>query len=316
VSEAYTIRIFVLEGDPDGVKIVDMMNWTGVGIAFPRSAWTRIAKRPEFASPGIYVLSGVAEGTTDELPTVYVGQGDEIRTRVESHYASKDFWDWGYAFVSKAEALNRAHTTWLEHALVHRAHMAQQCHLDNGTLPKEPNLSESERADTRGFLSEMLRILPLLGVRVFEKPAPVAVPGQEPPHYATAKPASDSRDTIVVPAQEDGFQQVFLGENCWYAIRISGGMLPRIKYIAVYRTNPLSAITHYAPVDRIEPYGEQGKYRVVFSEPAQQITPIPFGDATTGTMQGPRYTSLGKLKAARSVGDLFGHGPSKASQLH
>jgi len=121
VSEPYTIRLFVLEGDPDGVKIVDHLNCTGVGIAFPRSAWPRIAKRREFASPGIYVPSRVAEGTVDELPTVYVGQGDEIRTRIESHIVNKDFWDWGYAFVSKGVALNRAHTTWLEHALVHRA---------------------------------------------------------------------------------------------------------------------------------------------------------------------------------------------------
>jgi len=121
VSEPYTIRLFVLEGDPDGVKIVDHLNCTGVGIAFPRSAWPRIAERREFASPGIYVPSRVAEGTVDELPTVYVGQGDEIRTRIESHIVNKDSWDWGYAFVSKGVALNRAHTTWLEHALVHRA---------------------------------------------------------------------------------------------------------------------------------------------------------------------------------------------------
>ena len=31
------------------------------------------------------------------------------------------------------------------------------------------------------------------------------------------------------------------------------GMLPRIKYIAGYQTNPVSAITRYARVDRIEP---------------------------------------------------------------
>ena len=161
---------------------------------------------------------------------MYVGQGDEIRTRIDAHFANKDFWDWGYAFVSKGTALNRAHTTWLEHALIDLAHQAGQCHLDNATHPKEPNLSEWERADTRGFLGEMLRILPLLGVRVFEKPVPVVTvdgTGCE----AGTKPG-DQRDTVVVPAQEEGFQDVFLGENCWYAIRISGGMLPRIKYVA------------------------------------------------------------------------------------
>ncbi|HEY5550526.1 MAG TPA: hypothetical protein VIK52_01455, partial [Opitutaceae bacterium] len=53
-------------------------------------------------------------------------------------------------------------------------------------------------------------------------------------------------DTIVVPAQKDGFEQVFLGENRWYQIRIHSSMVPRIKYVAAYRTVPVSSITHVA----------------------------------------------------------------------
>lgn len=142
---------------------------------------------------------------------------------------------------------------------------------------------------------------------MFEKPTPVAVP-----EGGTALPAGhsqDERDTVIVPALEDGFQEVFIGENCWYAIRISGGMLPRIKYVAAYRTAPVSAITHYAPVKLIEPYGEGGKYRLVFAEPAKEIAAIPYGNAVTGTMQGPRYTTLAKLLSASSVGDLFDSNP-------
>ena len=74
---------------------------------------------------------------------------------------------------------------------------------------------------------------------------------------------------------------MFLGEDCWHAIRISGGMLEKIKYIAAYQSQPVSAITHYAPVDRIEPYGEGGKYKLVFSMKAKPIGPIPFGRVTT-----------------------------------
>jgi hypothetical protein len=62
----------------------------------------------------------------------------------------------------------------------------------------------------------------------------------------------------VVPAQKDGFEKVFLGENSWYSVRISGGMLQKIKWIAAYQTQPVSAVTHYAPVARIEPYGVDG----------------------------------------------------------
>lgn len=300
MGEPFTIRVFVPDGDPEGVKIVERLNWTGVGVAFPRASWAQLSKRPEFGRAGVYVLTGSAEGTSDDLPTVYVGQGEEIGLRIASHAQEKDFWDWGYAFVSNGNPLNRAHTTWLEHALLQRANKAQRCHLDNGNLPREPGLSESEKADTEGFLREMLRILPLLGVRVFEKPEPVA-PGAVPPIAARA----DDRDTVIVPAQQEGFQNVFLGQHCWYAIRIGGGMLSNIKYIAAYQSIPISAITHYAPVKQIEPYGDEGKYRLIFAEPAQKIGPIPFGDAPSGSMQGPRYTSLARLKAAKKVSDLF-----------
>jgi hypothetical protein len=159
MGEPFTIRIFVPDGDPEGVKIVEHLNWTGKGLAFPRSAWPRLRNRGEFGRAGVYILTGTAEGTSDDLPTVYVGQGEEIGVRIESHFAEKEFWDWGYAFVSSGNPLNRAHTTWLEYALLQRADKAKRCHLDNGNLPKEPGLSESEKADTKGFLRELLRIL-------------------------------------------------------------------------------------------------------------------------------------------------------------
>jgi hypothetical protein len=306
MSEPYTIRMFVPDGNPESIKIVELLNWTGIAVAFPRSTWDRVSSRPEFKRSGVYVLAGSAEGTDDELPTIYVGQGDVIGDRIEAHDGNKDFWDWGYVFVSNGGALNRAHITWLEQALILQAKSAGRCHLDNATQPKEPNLSESDRADTKGFLREMLRILPLLGVRVFEQPNAVARPAAELPERTTAKGHSDDRDTVVVPALEDGFKKVFLGENCWYAIRIGGGMITKIKYIAAYQSNPVSAITHYAAVDRIEPYGDEGKYKLVFSEPAKPLPrAVPFAGAPPGAMQGPRYTTLKKLLSAKRVTEVF-----------
>jgi hypothetical protein len=82
-------------------------------------------------------------------------------------------------------------------------------------------------------------------------------------------------------------------------------MIPKIKYIAAYQSHPVSAITHVAPVASIEPYGEDGKYKLNFSEPARSIGPIPFADAASGTMQGPRYTTYARLTAAKRVADLF-----------
>jgi hypothetical protein len=307
MADAFTLRIFVPDGDPEGVRVIDRMNWTGVGLVFPRTKWLDIRGRAEFSRAGVYILSGYQAGQSedDDLPTIYIGQADGVRGRIDAHGQNKEFWDTAIVFVSTSGGLNRAHVTWLEYALVARATEAKQCRLDNGNVPQEPVLTEAEKADTQGFLKEILQILPLVNVRAFEMPKAVAAPRATTAEVTSRSVISDEPDTVIVPARKEGFEKVFLGEDCWYSIRISGGMLERIKFIAGYQTDPVRAITHYAPVDRIEPYGD-GKYKLVFSEKAKQIGPIPFGDATTGSMQGPRYTTLAKLKTAKKLSDVLG----------
>ena len=303
MPDAFTLRMFVPDGDPEGVRFIDRMNWTGLGAVFPRSKWSEIRGRSEFGRTGVYILTGYSEGD-DDLPTVYVGQADGVKGRIDSHAQQKDFWDTGIVFVSNGGGgLNRAHVSWLEYALVARAQGAKRCHLDNGNAPQEPALSEAEKADTQAFLREMLQILPLVGLRVFEAPRAVAEPIVSTTKSTTKQ--KSRRNTVVVPAQQEGFESVFMGQNCWYAIRIAGGMLDRIEYIAAYQTNPVSAITHYAPVGRIEPYGESGKYKLVFSERARTVGPIAFGDAPKGTMQGPRYTTIDRLRKSKTLSELF-----------
>lgn len=113
-------------------------------------------------------------------------------------------------------------------------------------------------------------------------------------------------DTIVVPAREDGFQETFLGENRWYAIRIHSSMIPQIKYIAAYRVSPISAITHVASVSKIIPWEDTGKYCLEFTEPAHEINHIKLEVHERGKApQAPRYTSLEKLEQAKSLADIF-----------
>ncbi len=113
-------------------------------------------------------------------------------------------------------------------------------------------------------------------------------------------------DTIVVPAREDGFQETFLSEKRWYAIRIHPSMLSKIKFIAAYRVKPESAISHVAPVANIEKWKDTNKYVVNFAQPAKAIEPIrlvPKGQVKAP--QGPRYTSKTRLDQAKSLDDVF-----------
>ncbi len=166
MAEPFTIRVFVADGDPEGVRLVDRMNWTGVGVVFPREQWQTARSRTELGRTGVYVLVGYKEGDED-LPTLYIGEGDAVRDRIDSHAQTKEFWEHGYAFTTSNNGLNKAHVRWLERELIQQAKKAGRSKLDNGTAPSEPPLSEAERADSRAFLREILQVLPIMGLRAF-----------------------------------------------------------------------------------------------------------------------------------------------------
>jgi hypothetical protein len=288
--EPFTIRIFVADGDADGVRLIDRMNWTGLGIAFPRTKWPEVRYRAELARPGVYILLGYGE-SEDDLPRVYIGQSDSVRDRIANHDQNRDFWSEAVAFTGP---LNAAHARWLEFALVRRAREAVLSRVENGNEPGEPPLSEAEREDCKVFLREMLRVMPFLGLRVFGAARPAV--------QQTGLPADTGAMTIIVSAREDTFRARFLEARAWWAVPIAGGRLDKVRFIAVYRSAPVSAITHYAPVKSIEPSGEPGKFRLNFAEPAIEIGPVKRGDAAP--ILGPRYTTLGLLQSAATLSDL------------
>lgn len=200
MNPGYTIRIFVPDGDPEGVRVVDRMNWTGRCHVVPRAKWMQARARWNFRRAGLYVLIGFEE---DDLPTIYVGKSDDLHTRIDQHDkdAGKSFWDRCIVFTSSASDLNATHAAWLEWQLVKMAAAAGRARLANGNAPAEPNLSEAERADMEAFLEEVLRILPLVDVRAFERGKPVI-----PRKAAAARTAESGKaappDTIVVPPRK------------------------------------------------------------------------------------------------------------------
>ena len=164
----FSLRIFVADGDPDGLRIVDKSNWIGKALVFPRALLPQVKSRPELAQTGVYLLLGPRPDGEGDM--IYVGQGDPIRPRLESHYAQKDFWTRAIGFTTTtAGQLNKAHVQFLESRLIALARAAKRMPLDNANQPAEPSLSEADRADMEVFLGHMLGMLPVLGVHAFEQ---------------------------------------------------------------------------------------------------------------------------------------------------
>jgi hypothetical protein len=175
MSEAtpFSLRIFVVDGDPDGLRVVDRTNWNGKALVFPRPLLPKVKQRAEFGQTGVYLLLGPREDGEGEK--LYIGEGDPVRPRLEKHYVEKEFWSRAIFFVAGEGQLNKAHVQYLESQLIKRAKAAKRLPLDNGNVPTEPTLSEPDRAYVEVFLDHMLGMLPVLGVQAFEQAAELSV---------------------------------------------------------------------------------------------------------------------------------------------
>lgn len=115
-------------------------------------------------------------------------------------------------------------------------------------------------------------------------------------------------DLVIFPAQHEGYQKAFLNENKWYYVRINEKKIPKVKYIACYVGTPISGITHYAEVAKIEKAtGEySGKYIIHFkSSPIELPKTIFLGELNVWAMKSPRYTTLDQLLKIDTLDKIF-----------
>lgn len=163
-----TIKIFLVDGDPDGLRIATKSNWTGEAIVCPRARFAGAKSRKEYGRPGVYVL--VTPSSEDGTPSIYVGEGDPVKPRLEDHHRNREFWTSVIAFTSSSDSLNmnKAQVQYLEARLIELAKDAKRYHLENKNAPALPSLPEADQAEMEVFLEEMLLVYPILGVSAFE----------------------------------------------------------------------------------------------------------------------------------------------------
>lgn len=113
-------------------------------------------------------------------------------------------------------------------------------------------------------------------------------------------------DTLVCAAKEDGFKRAFLDQKAWWAVRLNPNTIPHIKYIAIYQVAPISKITYYGKVSRIEPFEDTGKYKLYLNDdPIKLKNPVGIGRDPYLKPQGPRYAELEKILHANTLDEVF-----------
>jgi hypothetical protein len=112
-------------------------------------------------------LFGKAESATAK-PKAYIGEAENVYSRLVQHVSEKEFWTEAVVFISKDENLNKAHIKYLESRLHEHAHGAARYELQNGNTPTRSSISESDQAEMEEFIEYIKILINTLGFKVFE----------------------------------------------------------------------------------------------------------------------------------------------------
>lgn len=161
-----TIKIFLIDGDPNGRMSCELSNWTGKAYKIPRIKIKDCSDRDDLVSTGVYLLFGKDEEGKD---LVYIGEAETILKRLNQHLNQKDFWNEAVVFISKDENLNKAHIKYLENRLHELAKNANRYRVENYNTPTQSSISEPDQAEMEEFLENIRMLVNTLGHKVFEE---------------------------------------------------------------------------------------------------------------------------------------------------
>lgn len=163
---AKTIKMFLLDGIPNGRMTCELSNWTGKAYKIPRNKIKDSSDRIELTNTGVYLLLGTDDESGKGI--VYIGEAENIFKRLQQHLNEKDFWNEVLVFISKDENLNKAHIKYLENRLYQFSKDANRYIVKNSNTPTLPAISESDQAEMEEFLENIKMLVNVFGFKVFE----------------------------------------------------------------------------------------------------------------------------------------------------
>ena len=170
-----SINIFLLDGDPNGIRVAQISMSTIQAMAFRRNQLTRAKSTfAEIGRPGVYILLA----SSDEEPThkqAYVGESENVRQRLDTHNSSDrgkrggGFWDDTIVLVSKDENLTKSHARYIEHCMIRDAQRNPIWVLPNRQKPSSDagRLPLADRAAMDEFVTQARILVGVLGCDLF-----------------------------------------------------------------------------------------------------------------------------------------------------
>src|SRR2546428_5490023 len=113
------------------------------------------------------------------------------------------------------------------------------------------------------------------------------------------RPVEDPK-VLIVPVGDGSFERA-MNRNEYSRPRLR--RLWQVKYIAFYRVSPISAVTHLSEIVEVTltPSREASQ---LFKITQPQLLPRAILKGDRGPVQGSKYTTMAKLKTAKTLSDL------------
>lgn len=160
-----TITTYLLDWNPNWVKIVELSSWIWKALVIPRSQLANIKDREELKNPAIYFLFW---DDSEWNSKVYIWEAENLINRIANHDAKKDFWTTVVAFVSEGKNLTKAHVKYLEAKSIIKTKESKIYELENTTTPNINSLPEHQVDIMEDFLDNIDLLISAIWYPIFK----------------------------------------------------------------------------------------------------------------------------------------------------
>lgn len=161
-----TIEIFLPGGDPRGIRVAEITTRIVQVVDVPRSLLGEFNAMPESGFSALYFLLSDADGMAGRR--VYVGRSDRLRSRLETHHRSKEFWERALILLVSTKGLTQAHAAYLEWQSIREATRAGRYIVENANGGSKPHVPRSLQAACSEIFETGQVLVATLGHPIFE----------------------------------------------------------------------------------------------------------------------------------------------------
>ncbi|WP_026522338.1 GIY-YIG nuclease family protein [Butyrivibrio sp. VCB2001] len=157
-----SIELFLVNGTADSLITAELLNWNGKAIKIPRTE-VQACDRDDITGVGVYFLFCKEDDGAD---SVYIGEAENVLTRLKQHLSDKEDYYWNSAVVFVGRDLNKALIRYLEDRLVNIARDCGRYKVLTKNTYSKTVMKESQVASMEEFIDNIKILISTLGYSV------------------------------------------------------------------------------------------------------------------------------------------------------